>query len=296
MRRLTAGRLLVVLPVAACLAMLPAGAAAATHGAHAAKLSGIARTYTASAGAVAATLSATEYGAGTPTPTFARLTLTITRSGSAAYSAPVRSRYCEPCALRTLAGASAPLLVSDLEGDGDADVIVELNSGGAHCCTIVQVLSYDPATMTYRSAERSFGDPGALLTDVAGNGSAEFESADDRFAYAFAPYAYSGLPLQILAFRAGSFTDVTRSYPVALAKDAARWLKAFRAQQRHGLGNGLIAAWAADEELLGHRALVRATLAREARHGRLRDREHYGPSGRAFVTHLLRFLVRTGYR
>ncbi len=187
-------------------------------------------------------------------------------------------------------------MVRDLEANGQGNVIVELNSGGAHCCTIFQVFTWDPGTMTYRVAEHDFGDPGALVADIAGNGKLEFETADDRFGYAFAPFAYSGLPLQILSFANGRFRNVTRSFPSALAKDAAKWLRAFRSERRLQLGNGLIAAWAADEELLGHGALVRSTLAREAAQGHLRSRENYGPSGTAFVRALLRFLARAGYR
>ena len=275
----------------ALAAQLCAGAAPA-----AAKLSGTPRAYTASSGAVTATLTATEFagGAGAPT-TFQDLHLQILRAGASAYSAAVSSPHCQPCGLEGFSGAPPPVQVAVLQPGGEPDVVVDLYTGGAHCCSIVQVLSYDPASATYLTAERDFGDPGALLADVAGNGSMQFESADDRFAYAFAPYAYSGLPMQILAFGSGGFHDVTRSFPAAVAADAARWLKGFRAERRHGLGNGLIAAWAADEELLGHRRLVARTLAREARHGRLRSREHYGPSNGAFVRALMRFLKRTGY-
>ena len=56
-----------------------------------------------------------------------------------------------------------------------------------------------PGTSTYRSVEQDFGDPGAVIADLAGDRRLEFESADDRFAYEFAPYAYSGLPLAGLA-------------------------------------------------------------------------------------------------
>jgi hypothetical protein len=191
---------------------------------------------------------------------------------------------------------SSPLAVEDLEGNGQPSIVLELSTGGAHCCSIVQIFSLDPGTMTYRSVERDFGDPGALVTDLAGDGRLEFQSADDRFAYEFTPYAYSGLPLQIWSFIEGRFIDVTKQFPAAIAADASRQLKGFLANRRQGYGLGLIAAWAADQELLGHDGQVRATLAHEARNGRLRSRGHYGPSGHAFVAELLRFLAHTGYR
>jgi hypothetical protein len=144
-------------------------------------------------------------------------------------------------------------------------------------------------------AERDFGEPGVDLIPVGTSRQLVFRTGDARFAYAFAPYAYSGLPIQLVSFEAGAFRDATLSYPAEIAADAALYLGGFRAERRHGLGNGLIAAWAADEDRLGHGALVRRILDREARHGLLRSQEHYGPSGHAFVQRLLRFLKRTGY-
>jgi hypothetical protein len=249
-------------------------------------------------GTVGAQLSYQE-GVGGNLPYF-DLHLQITRAGESFYDQAVSSRYCgEGCVPEPIGAGptkTSPLAVGDLEGDGQPAVVLELSTGGAHCCSIVQVFSFDPGTMTYRSVERDFGDPGALVTDLAGDGRLELESADDRFAYEFAAYAYSGLPLQIWSFTEGRFTDVTKQFPAAITADAARQLKGFLANRRQGYGLGLIAAWAADQELLGHDGLVRATLAREARHGRLRSRGHYGPSGHAFVVKLLRFLARTGYR
>ena len=279
---------------ARCAALALLALAAAVSFPSASGASTTEKTLTESAGAVSATVAYRQGRAGLGS-TFDALRLRIARAGMTVYEQPVASRSCKPCGLEEFPEAPVPLAVSDLEGSGEPDVLLHLYTGGAHCCTILQVFSYDPATLTYRSAERDFGDPGVKVLDVAGDGTLQLESADDRFAYEFAPFAYSGLPLRIFAFRGGSFRDVTRSFPAALAADAARWLKAFRAERRAGLGNGLIAAWAADEELLGHGLLVRSTLAREAAHHRLRSRERYGPSNGAFVRALMRFLRRTGY-
>jgi hypothetical protein len=275
------------LAVWACLAALSLGTGASAAPAQ--------HTISAGEGTVTATLSYggahEEPGTG-PVP---GLRLTIDRAGVQFYDAPVTSHYCgSPCGLEHFAGG--PLLVRNLEGTGEPNVVVELNTGGAHCCTIVQVFAYDPGAMVYRSTERDLGDPGAVIRSVANDGTLQLETADDRFADAFAPFAYSGLPLQILAFREGRFRDVTRMFPAWVAADAAKWMKGFRAERRHGLGNGLIAAWAADEDLLGHDREMRATLAREAARDDLRSRGGFEPSGRTFVRRLLAFLARTGYR
>ncbi len=248
-----------------------------------------------SSGGVGAVLSYQE-GLGGPLPYF-DLRLRIIRGGASAYEAAVASPRCaggcEPESLGAPPLYDSPVALPDLEGNGETDVVLGLTSGGAHCCTIVQVFLYDPGVMAYRVVEHDFGDPGARLTGIV---SPLFVSGDDRFAYAFAPYSGSAFPLQLWQFSDGRFANVTRAHRNAVAADAARLLKGFRAARTRGEGLGAIAAWAADEELLGRDRLVLAMLAREAAHGRLRSRGHYGPSGEAFVKALLRFLKRTGYR
>lgn len=252
------------------------------------------KTVTANQGAVAATLTYQQSSDSFANPTFSKLRLLITRSGQSLHDEPVTSRFCgSECWVESFAGG--PLFVKDLEGNGQPAVILDLYTGGAHCCSVVQVFSYDPGVMTYRLIEHNFGDPGARLTDAGGNGSLHFQSADDRFAYEFTSYAYSGLPLQIWRFQEGRFVDVTRQFPQAVAADAKRQFKQFLANRRQGLGLGFIAAWAADEELLGHSATVKHMLARRARLHQLRSGDGLSSGGSAFIQKLNRFLKKTGY-
>ena len=64
------------------------------------------------------------------------------------------------------------------------------------------------------------------------NGRFEFLTADDSFAYEFTDFAASGLPIQILTFSDRRFLNVTRQYPKLIAKDAARWMKAFNSMAK----------------------------------------------------------------
>ena len=115
---------------------------------------------------------------------------------------------------------------------------------------------------TYAVVQRDFGDPGSRIEQLAGG--LVFLSADERFAYTFTSFAFSGLPLAIWSFASGRFVDVTARFPVQLAADATRQYRAFLANRRQGLGLGFIAAWAADEEVparLHERARQRGQLA-----------------------------------
>jgi hypothetical protein len=248
-------------------------------------------------GGVRAVLTYRE-GLGGPLPYF-DLKLAITSSGIPAYEQPVSSHRCpsgcEPETLEISQSKGSPVAVTDLEGNGQADVVLELSTGGAHCCAVVQVLTYDPGTMAYLLAEHDFGDPGALLRTIEGDPHPVFESGDDRFAYEFGSYADSAFPLEVLGFQQGRFVNVTRSFPKQIAAQAASLFKGFREGRRRGEGLGALAAWAADEELLGRGILVTQTLKREARLHNLRSDEGQSAAGRAFVAKLERFLKSTGY-
>jgi hypothetical protein len=267
----------------AIVAVLAGGAVAALGAA-------VTHTRTASSGSTVATLSWTANHSTTGLP-YSNLRLDIRRGGSDLFDDPVHGLLCGTGCWPALGVRSAPVVVSDIEGDGAPDVIVSLYSGGAHCCYVTQIYRYDPGTQTYSVAQRDFGDPGSILERIGG--AFRFRSADDRFAYRFAAFAFSGLPVQIWRFTGGRFVDVTRHYPGRIAADAAVWWSAFEKNAAQHFGDGFIAAWAADEDLLGRGALVSRTLAAQNRAGRLRNTGV--PGGTAFVGALERFLAHAGY-
>lgn len=216
--------------------------------------------------------------------------LRIVKHGQTAYDAPVTSRACGTmCGPAEFGRGSSSLGIVPLEPSGP-QVLLELYSGGANCCFIDQVFSYHPATMGYVKTEHDFGSSGAALKRLGGRW--RFVSADPAFKYAFTDGADSGEPLQIWRFGVGRFTDVTRSYPSLIRTDAARWLRLFTHHVDNGVG--LIAAWAGDEELLGHDALVQSTLKSELAHGRLRAGPA-GVGGAKFIRALNRALRQLGY-
>lgn len=213
------------------------------------------------------------------------LRLAISLSGAVVYDQPVYVKNCSPeC---SPASPHHALHVLRLTASGRTDVVLELYSGGAHCCYFDQVFAPTRTRGVYRITTRDFGDPGAALRDLGRNGLSEFVSANDAFAYLFGnDFAESGLPLQILAFTSDStFIDVTRHYPALIRRDAAIWWKAFLSDHAPGRF-GLLAAWVADEYNLGQRAAANRTLDRQVRLHRIKP---------GFVPRLKAFLKRQGY-
>jgi hypothetical protein len=232
-------------------------------------------------------------------PNFSGLRLSIAQGSSVFYDQPVVSKLCGAyCAPGSPSGNTSSVHALDLEHNGQPDVLLDLYSGGAHCCWIEQIFSFDPGTMTYVMTQHDFGDPGENVVDLRHDGRYEFLTADDWFAYEFTDFAASGLPIQILTFSDRHFSNVTRQYPKLITRDAARWMKAFNsmAKQHYSDSVGVVAAWAADEELLGHAKLVNTFLARQLKAGHLNSPlSPQEPGGAKFVAKLRKFLRAHGY-
>ena len=249
----------------------------------------LATTQSASAGNVSASFSFQGSGI-----TYTQLHLTIMRGGQALYNGAVRSSFCaSPYCIPLGTGPhQSSVHVVELQ-PGEPSVVLDLFTGGAHCCEVEQVYSFDAGTMSYVKTERNFGNAGDVLKDLGHNGRFEFVGADDAFFYAFTSYAASGAPIQIWSFRVNRFVNVTRQYPSQIKHDAAIWWRLFT--KHYSDGEGLIAAWAADEDLLGQAGLVKSRLATEARQNHLRGGPSGMPSGQKFVSALQKFLRKFGY-
>ena len=253
---------------------------------------------TKSSGAVAATLAwqgpTGKYGYGVTHPH-----LTITRAGAVAFDMEITDVCGVGCELveDTPEFADYSILkVADLDGDGEPEVLVDTFTGGAHCCTITRFYSYRPATGTYtRDPSYNWLDTGYKLVDLDGDGKPELSGFDPSFAYAFSSYAGSQFPPLVFSFRRdvttgkGSPTDVTRHFPELIKPHAARMLRAIRKAKKDGTYEiqGTIAAYAADEYLLGKGSVARAELSRDRAKGVTR---------KGFTTDLLKFLKHLGYR
>ena len=249
----------------------------------------LATTQTASSGSVVATFTFQ----GSPASGFSRLSLEVTRAGQVLYDRPVSSRNC-PSGCWPGGGNADSVHVLDVDANGEPEVVLQLYSGGADCCYTDQVFSFDSAANSYVETQRNFFSAVAKLEDLGHDDKFEFVSADGRFAGVFTDNASSGLPVQIFDFAERKFTDVTRHYAALIKQDAARWWGLFQSNLANGVG--YIAAWAADEDLLGRESHVSTTLDEQAKKGNLRNLDpQVLPSGRAFIDKLEKFLREHGY-
>ena len=270
---------------ALALALLTPGVASATDGG----------TATASAGAVQATLTwaAAEFGNKDPH-------LVVTRAAAPAFDGspiPAGSPCTEQGCIYAASGKrDAPLQVVDLDADGEPEVLVDIYTGGAHCCALTEILRFDATT--YAPVESSWGNIGYELKDLDGDGRPEFVTADDAFSYAFASFAGSFHPPLVLDYDVtakGSFRDVTRRFPALARKNAKDALHTLaRARRQHFETLGPVAAYVADLYLLGRGREVRPYLARARKRGDLRNASGRAP--RSFDRKLLAFLHKQGYR
>ena len=221
-------------------------------------------------------------------------TLTISRSGSVVYSSPVTSQWCEMECGPAYGGPDVHL--ATVEPGHEPDVVLDVYSGGAHCCWIEQVFS-GPGPNGVTAVEHNFGNGRERLRPLGPEGQDVFVSVDNRFAYAFTDYADSGLPVQVWALSGAVFVNVTRQYPSLISVDADRQWRYFKGDGHNDVG--FFAAWAADEELLGRGALVSRRLSTELRHHRLRvppELERIGyQEGKRFARSLRTDLRRWGY-
>jgi hypothetical protein len=183
------------------------------------------------------------------------------------------------------------MILQDLDGDQDPELIVNFFSGGAHCCSTSVIYRFNANTTTYEAITHFWGNGGAPeeLKDLNGDGRLEFVSHDDRFAYAFGSYAGSGYPIQIWNYDQGTMRDVTKRHKKLIYHNATFWWETFQKQKQDKenveFGKGSLAAYVADKYLLG-----------QGKEGwDLAQKAYYGDDKKAFFQQLRQFLRETGY-
>jgi hypothetical protein len=273
----------VLLLVAAMIVVMPSAASASV------------KTETVTRGAVKAVLT---YDVGPGVFNVSGTHLAIMRSGVTALDTDV-PEPCNGCGIMpagSTGGTAKSLQVADLDGDGEPEVLLDIYTGGAHCCVDTWIYRFNGSSYTGTPAE--WGDVGYTLKDLDGDGVPELRSADDRFAYAFTSYAESWFPPRVWQFRAGRLSDVTRRYPSLAKADAKRILRIYHGKNRRKLDlRGAVAAYVADQYLLGHGSRGWKLVRSAHRQGLLNGLGRGDPwaRGARFDRVLRKFLRHNGY-
>lgn len=224
--------------------------------------------------------------------------LQITRAGANLLSTDV-PQACNHCGI-VPTGALGPgaksLQVRDLDGDGEPEVLLDLYSGGAHCCTSTWIYRFTGTSYTGTPVE--WGDFAYNLKDLDGDGIPELVTNDDRFAYAFTAYAEDWFPPRVMQYRAGKLSDVTRHFPALARVDAKRALKIYHSKNRRQLDlRGVVAGYVADQYLLGHGSRGWKLVSSARKLGLLNGlgKGDPWPRGARYAPALRKFLKRNGY-
>jgi hypothetical protein len=248
-------------------------------------------TETAAQGIVSARLS---WDAGEPGPENARLE--ITRNGAVAFSRAIPKVVCEGCQLSPDTGGD--LRAADLDGDGEAEVIVTSYTGGLHCCTIMGVYGLIDTSGGYSELVQDWQSSGYELKDLDHDGGLEISSNDIRFEDLFTSHFASFPPPAVFEYQrpgdlAPELVDATKRFPAVIRKNAAEAKRLLKGIPRgDDDGEGYISAYVADQLMLGHGSAGLREFDRQVK------RRVLGSPRQAsrFRTRMLKVLHRYGYR
>ena len=166
----------------------------------------------ASAGPVTATMTAIGAASDTIITGATGMRITVARGGGTAFNGGLRPcRFgCEP---NDPTGARfSELSLADLDGDGEAEVLVDRSDGFTPCCTSRR-RSSGAIRRPARTASRNRHGESYRVTDLDGDHHAELVTGDLRFYQRFAPrVAGFQLPMKILQLRGPRLVDVTTAH------------------------------------------------------------------------------------
>jgi hypothetical protein len=236
---------------------------------------------TVTSGAVKAVLS---YERSASAPRFRNVQLKIFHNGTRVYNEAIPRDRVDDQVLAEQ--AETAFQVRDLDLDGQPEIIVDLFTGGTHCCTYSQIYRFEASSGSYQAMQHKWGNSFYQLADFDQDGRPEFQSRDDRFTGKFTSYAASANPMQIWHFDAGKMVDRTRDYTAPVEASANQHLLAMqRVSSNPRDAKGVIAAYMAD----------RYTLNQASDSWQLMEKLYQGDDREKFFREIEQFLQQTGY-
>jgi hypothetical protein len=111
------------------------------------------------------------------------------------------------------------LRVVEMDGSNNTpEIFKAVYTGGAHCCVDVEIFTKsNDGWKAIEMGQYDGGPEGLYPVDLDGDGIAEIKTYDNRFLYAFASYAGSSAPRQIISIDGGAYEDVS-------AQERFRWV------------------------------------------------------------------------
>ncbi len=191
-----------------------------------------------------------------------------------------------------------PLCLVRFTAGGPVVALLVMTTGGVHCCGVVRayVAPGDTAAgaITTKPIEHDFGN--AFPTVGTAAGQQLLVSADDAFDYAFSSFADSATPIMLYTVKDGAFVNVTGAHPALIRADAAQqWALLTDPSTRIGGMISGLAAWVADQCMLGNASAAWQTVAKYNALGKLAGPETGYATGDAYVSDLEIFLADHGY-
>jgi len=146
---------------------------------------------------------------------------------------------------------SGSAFLQDLDNNGTPEFIIKTYSGGAHCCTDIEIYSWQ-GNRFIKTEMKGLNAGGGEFVDLNQDGTIEFVTANNAFLYQFSSYAGSFPPTMIFQFNGTELKEVTQEYPKVLEATAWKMYQIFlESKQRESEVNGILAGYVAQKILLG---------------------------------------------
>jgi hypothetical protein len=232
------------------------------------------------AGAVKAVLS---YERSASAPRFRDVRLKVFHNGTRVYNEAIPRDRVDDQVLAEQADTA--FQVRDLDLDGQPEIIVDLFTGGTHCCTYSQIYRFEASSGSYQAMQHKWGNSFYQLADFDQDGRPEFQSRDDRFTGKFTSFAASANPMQIWHYDHGKMVDRTRDYTAPVEASANQHLLAMQRIGNAHDTKGVVAAYMAD----------RYTLNQASDSWQLMEKLYQGDDREKFFREVEQFLKQTGY-